>query len=220
MRVLPHAYDPDIWKIQEHSTSNQRGGGKDKIIIRYVGALYGKRSPVSFFDALCELHKTVPELLKNVSFEFIGSMDAEFREALAFQQLPDNLLNLHEPVSYLESLQLMQSADALLVIDAPSKKSIFLPSKLVDYIGVGRPIFALSSPGTAHALISAYGGRCCEPDQVQEIVSELRNFLTELEQKSKPNKKINEEVRSRYRVDKVGEKLQSYLNEVLSESIE
>jgi hypothetical protein len=45
-------------------------------------------------------------------------------------------------VGYQESLKLMSEADALLVIDAPADQSVFLPSKLIDYIGAGRPISA------------------------------------------------------------------------------
>jgi hypothetical protein len=66
-------------------------------------------------------------------------------------------------VDYKTSLALMESADLLLVIDAPFDQSVFLPSKLVDYIGAQRPIFAITPPGTSAKLVSDLGGMVAHP---------------------------------------------------------
>ncbi len=220
MRVLPHAFDPNMREGGGRAERTHIDENMERIVVRHIGALYGKRSPIAFFEAIASLLQEMPELINEISFEFIGPIDAEFRIALEKLGLSSRVIALFPPVSYLASLKLMQSADALLVIDAPSNENIFLPSKLIDYIGIGKPILALSSPGTTRTLVREYGGRFCEPNNVQKIVHELRIFLTELREGGQSRRMVNDDVRSRFHVDCVGKLLQSYLNEVISESTE
>jgi glycosyltransferase involved in cell wall biosynthesis len=78
--------------------------------------------------------------------------------------VPDGLpVTLRDPVDYTESLALMRASDALLVVDAPAERSVFLPSKLVDYLGAGRPIVALTPPGAAADLVDRAGGWVADP---------------------------------------------------------
>ena len=61
-------------------------------------------------------------------------------------------------VSYLKSLELMIGADLLVLIDAPSDhKSIFFPSKLVDYIGSKTPIMVISPDGASKRVAEENG---------------------------------------------------------------
>ena len=71
----------------------------------------------------------------------------------------------------------MAAADGLLVIDAPAKKSVFLPSKLIDYLGAGRPILGLTSPGTSANLINQLGGWVASPDDVEAVAAAIKTFL-------------------------------------------
>ena len=43
---------------------------------------------------------------------------------------------------FAESARRAAAADVLLVIDAPADESLFLPSKLIDYLPAGKPILA------------------------------------------------------------------------------
>jgi hypothetical protein len=67
------------------------------------------------------------------------------------------------PVDYATSLELMASSDLLLVVDAPAERSPFLPSKLVEYVGSGRPIAAFSAPGPSADLVRRLGGWVADP---------------------------------------------------------
>jgi hypothetical protein len=58
----------------------------------------------------------------------------------------------------------MGTADLLLVVDAPAERSPFLPSKLVEYVGAGRPIAAFSPPGPAADLVRRLGGWVADPE--------------------------------------------------------
>src|SRR6185312_7698921 len=87
--------------------------------------------------------------------------------------LPPDLLKLCDPVSYEESLRLMCTADALLIIDAPFEHNVFFPSKLVEYLWARRPILALTPPGTSADIVTAAGGMATSPMTPEEIADGL-----------------------------------------------
>ena len=181
--VLPHAWD----------MRNVPTGGADTAlppgvhhVIRYIGACYGARSPAPLFAALRLLVEEQPDLLDGVLFEFVGHMSPQFRELPDLKALPDGLVRISGPVDYLTSLQLARQASALLVIDAPSqdgRPSVFLPSKLVEYIGARRPVWGITPSGTSADLIAEWspGLRAsAAPDDVRGIAAVLRDGLVAL----------------------------------------
>jgi hypothetical protein len=70
-----------------------------------------------------------------------------------------SMVDFYEQLPYINSLQDSAMCDVLLLIDAPSSKpSPFLPSKLVDYLMLRKPIFGLiSSKGASADLLSRLG---------------------------------------------------------------
>jgi hypothetical protein len=98
-------------------------------------------------------------------------------------QLPPQCVKFLPKVSYLQSLALAKSADLLLNIDAPATTSVFLPSKLIDYIGAGQPIFGITPAGTAAKLILSVGGWVADPAQPEQIASQLSTALAYVEQR-------------------------------------
>ena len=53
-----------------------------------------------------------------------------------------------------KSLKLMATSDLLLVVDGPDDLSVFLPSKLIDYLGAQVPILGIVPPGAAAKLLA------------------------------------------------------------------
>jgi hypothetical protein len=100
------------------------------------------------------------------------------------QELADSL-RLGQVVSFVgrvpfsESERYAASADVLLVIDAPSKNSLFLPSKLIDYLPLRKPILGLTPPEGASAdVIRSLGYRVVRPDDetaIRSVITELLN---------------------------------------------
>ncbi|MCU1266079.1 MAG: hypothetical protein JWM21_2397 [Acidobacteria bacterium] len=174
-RVLSHAFESGLFDLAEQ----QSGSG---IVIRYVGDLYGRRTPAPLFHALAEMAAADPDLLKDVCFEFVGSITDFKLSEVGFDRLPDGLVKFQPTVDYLKSLSLMSSADGLLVIDAPAATSVFLPSKLVDYIGAGRPVLGITPPGAAAKLINELGGWVTDPTDSGAIGKAVRAFITHLRQ--------------------------------------
>lgn len=171
-RVLPQCYDP-------RSYANEGEARSGAIKIRYLGNFYGKRTPKPLISALLRLYDSCPASLENVVFELTGSGDAEEIQRLA-GPLTRGIMTVRPSVDYQESLALMTSADGLLIIDAPAEISVFLPSKLIDYIGAGRPVLGITPDGTAAKLIGKLGGLVCHPDDIGDTADKLVRFIEEL----------------------------------------
>jgi hypothetical protein len=186
-----------------------------KITLRYLGNFYGSRTPRPLVQALKEIEKEGNGILEDVQFELVGSGHADDVKRLA-EGLPEGLLTVRASVDYATSLSLMSSADALIVIDAPAAHSVFLPSKLVDYIGANRPVFGITPPGTACKLILELGGRVADPADPAAITNELMALLTELRERrsSRSLKWGQTEVRDRFTTDAVSRDFLRMLNEL------
>jgi len=99
-------------------------------------------------------------------------MEPEYRELIARSGLAD-VLNVHGYVPYLKTLSMMKSYDALLLVDAPlttASESVFLPSKLIDYLGSGTPILAVTpSHGATARVVRETGGAVCPLETPQAL---------------------------------------------------
>jgi glycosyltransferase involved in cell wall biosynthesis len=94
-----------------------------------------------------------------------------------------------------------------MVIDAPvamGKRSVFLPSKLIEYVAVGRPIIGLTPDGTAADLIRRLGGWVADPGDAHELGVVMRQFLSYvLEHHKEGTVWGNSDVRSEFEVGNV-----------------
>ena len=149
----------------------------DRFLVKYVGALYGERSPETLFQALRMVAHRSPSLLARLEFQFIGHCgDAE---TLAYRYgLPRELIRTRAPLRYVESLGEMTTADLLLSIDAPVGDNVFLPSKLVDYSGSGTPIWCLGRPGPASDFARACGAVVSDVRNPSAIMADLVALVT------------------------------------------
>jgi hypothetical protein len=211
-RVLSHAFEPGLFDRAE-----KRDGSR--IVIRYVGDLYGRRTPEPLFRALAKILTAEPGLLDDVCFEFVGSITDFNLSDIGFDQLPSGLVQFHPTVDYLESLSLMSAADGLLVIDAPAATSVFLPSKLIDYIGAGRPVLGITPPGAAAKLISELGGWVTDPTDAAGTEKALRSFIVYLRQRKSDWRKEwgDHLVRQRFDAVAVAGRFEQMVEELLSE---
>ncbi|WP_406732461.1 hypothetical protein RJD39_13465 [Vibrio scophthalmi] len=169
--VLGHSYDDTLYPKESPC---RRDG---KIVIKHIGSLYGYRSPKPLFKALRNLYNDTPELVENVCFEFIGYVAPRMKNNKDLKALPQGLVHFKGGVDYIQSLSEMVSSDALLIIDAPAKESVFLPSKLIDYVGAKRPIMAITPQGTSQKLVNRMGFATATPESDTEIKAMLTTFL-------------------------------------------
>lgn len=172
--VLPHAWDMDHFSGSAPTIPARLPGVRH--LIRYIGNCYGGRTPLPLFRALNLIERRNPALLVDVSFQFVGYIDASFHDAVELTRLRPGLVTFLGQVGYRESLLLAKDADALLVIDADSTQpSVFLPSKLIEYIGVRRPVWGITPPGTSADLIAEWadGSHASAPPADPEAVARM-----------------------------------------------
>ena len=167
--VLPHSFNPALY-----SRPTKPSG---PLVVRYLGSFYGHRSPVPLFRALRFLLTREPGIFDNVQFVLVGSLPGRMRMHPSLRSLPAGLVRLCDPVSYLESLKLISASDLLLVIDGPDQLSVFLPSKLIDYLGARVPIFGIVPPGASAKLLTRLGAPIADPSNTEQIATALRHAL-------------------------------------------
>ena len=172
--VVPHCFSPafdDDPKLSAPASAK---------VIRSIGNFYGIRTPRPLMDALGILAKESPALVDGWTFENVGSLSPAIKSECGAALSGSGLLRFRDPVSYRESLELMASSAGMILIDAASGCSVFLPSKLVEYIGARRPIFGITPEGTARRLIRELGGTTASPADPAAVSKALGEFLQSL----------------------------------------
>jgi glycosyltransferase involved in cell wall biosynthesis len=210
-RVLPHSFDPALYPP---ATESDRAA----VIVRYTGELYGRRTPRPLVETLRSILSETPQLLAGVRFELIGAVAPPTLIDSGLENLPEGLVVIKPPVSYQESLALGAEADGLLIIDAPAERSVFLPSKLIDYIGAGRPILGLTPPGAAADLITQLGGWAADPADtaaMREATAAFLSFISRNESRWRPAWGTPE-VRKNYEAHAVAQLFEGQLRELMA----
>ena len=177
---------PAEWRHRTHVIPQGHAGAAPPALPRsdgplrlvYTGRFYdGVRGPGVFLEAVAELNRA-SALNGRVAIEFVGSrMEAYARQAGALGL--DPIVHFRSRVSPDQARGLAASADVLLVIDAPSEgPSLFLPSKLIDYLPLDKPILGITPlNGPSGDLIRELGYPVVDPRDRAGIVAALRQLL-------------------------------------------
>jgi glycosyltransferase involved in cell wall biosynthesis len=173
VHVVPHGYDARV----RSSIRRQRPRGS-RLRLVYTGRFYpGLRTPGTLFRALERLADERP-LANQLEVVLIGSgMDAH--RALVHAHRLERVVQLENAVPYEAALQAAADADVLLVLDAEARgASMFLPSKLVEYMLWRVPILGLTPPaGATAALLRRMELPIAPPDDVEAIASAVARLL-------------------------------------------
>jgi hypothetical protein len=171
--VLPHAF-VDSW----FESDLPERLGETPLRLLQTGSFYGPRTPAPLIDSLWRVRQR-RRLNGAIRIDSYGGMDERWPKRIAERGLGE-AFQTHGFVAYLESLSLMRQADGLLLIDAPlasTAESVFLPSKLIDYLGSGVPVIAVTpSEGATARVLRECGGTVIPI----ESEAELDRLLTDL----------------------------------------
>ncbi|HEY0163045.1 MAG TPA: glycosyltransferase [Edaphobacter sp.] len=178
---IPNGYDlapPTSASAPRLDLSSQK-----KIVLTYIGTVYGSTAPGSFVEAVWRLPE---EVRSRLHVRFIGHIEAPaYREQLL--SLGDTI-ELKGFVPQSEALAAIQDTDYLLLI---THDRINVAAKFYDYLGGGKPILGAVHPnGDVRSLLEETGaGRWADVDDPQAIAA----MLTEVVDASAPMPQPNYE---------------------------
>ncbi|RAU21825.1 hypothetical protein CU669_10995 [Paramagnetospirillum kuznetsovii] len=146
--VVPHAFDRDLLEgLPEPPALN-------RMRIVHTGNFYAARSAEPLLDAVALIAKNHPGVARDLDIRLIGLIEEGMRYRIAQAGL-DEIVTLIGQRPYRETLFEITCADLTLVIDADVANSVFLPSKLVDYIGLSKPVLGITPADSATADLLA-----------------------------------------------------------------
>jgi hypothetical protein len=138
--IIPHPFDDALFPARPKREN-------EKITLRYIGVLFGRRSPEPLFCALNKLLSNRHDLRDRLNVELVGHVPTKMLQTQAALSLPAGMVTHVSNVSYIESLEKMYDSDILLLIEADVTQNLFVPSKLSDYMGARRPIVGIAPHG-------------------------------------------------------------------------
>ena len=143
----------------------------------YTGRFYaGVRTPIPLLRAVAALHRR-ERLDDALHVTFIGPHVEEYA-ADARRLGVAALTTFRGRTSRLEVDRMAADADALVVIDAPGGHSVFLPSKLIDYLPFRKPLLGITAAdGASGALLRRLGAHVAPPDDEAAIASALEDLI-------------------------------------------
>lgn len=186
MHVIPNGFDTEDF---EHL--GQKKIKNPKFTITYTGALYGRRKPDLFLEAVGNLVRMGKIQKDKILIRFIGSFKHDMIEGLINK---NGLTGLVDTISYMEHsecLRNMMASDAMLLIEGGGPGSeAFYTGKIFEYIQTGNPILAvIPEKGAAAMLIhSTRTGIVCDWADIKAIE---KGFLDMYESWKKDESMIN-----------------------------
>jgi hypothetical protein len=175
---IPHCFDPSAYPPGEPP--------EGEYVVRMLGGLYTLRTPEPFYKAVERAAASDPGALSGVRFEFYGYIETRLKNLIDKYPAAKRAISFHGNVAYSESLRLMKTAHCLLAIDAPARFSVFFPSKIVDYLGSGRHIFAVTPPGACARVTRELGGTVADPSDDEAVFRALLGILRGRPASSRP----------------------------------
>lgn len=177
MYVLPHSFVPEWYDLAKDHKSKPHNSNKTTVV--HTGHFYGPRTPMPLFRALLRLKERKKDISDTIRFIFYGNMDHKHDTFLAENRLTD-LVRINSTIPYLQSLGAIKSANYLLLIDAPlanTSESVFLPSKLIDYIGSYNSVIGITpAKGASASVLRETGNAVCDIDDPHAIFRTITNI--------------------------------------------
>lgn len=172
-RVVLNGFDQVDYPV---SSDVPFDGGRLKIL--YTGMIYpGKRDPSPLFEALQRLGP----LAERIRVIFHGFFLESLRPMIRSYGL-EHLVEVHDPVSYKESLRMQTEADILLLLlwSDSTERGVYT-GKLFEYMGARRPILAVGGVETVAADLIRKRGIGVALQDPGEIALQLEKWLTQKE---------------------------------------
>lgn len=172
--IVLNGYDPDDYPSTDHVVRD------NDLRIVYTGVIYaGKQDPSPLFRALHELGP----ISKRIKISFYGSYLSSVRE-LANRHGISDMIEVHDPVPYLDSLKLQAEADILLLLlwNDQNYRGVYT-GKLFEYVGSRRPILAVGATENVAADLVRERGAGLVTNDTSVIAGQLLKWIKEKDAK-------------------------------------
>ena len=186
--IMPLTYIPS-WKMYKELISNKHTNNKPLQAV-HLGRLYGLRTLDSFLDALKELKQENNNIESKIIFHQYSEIQKPDINKVKENGL-EKLFVLHDKVSYSESTNIMKNSDVLMLFDSlmpNAKVQPYLPSKIVEYLLLRKPILAISdSNSPSYRILKKYGYNTIGADKetiknnIKTIINTDKSFEYELD---------------------------------------
>jgi glycosyltransferase involved in cell wall biosynthesis len=209
VRVVPQGFDASAADVR-----GPRPEGPLRIV--YTGRFYpGMRTPEAFLKAVAILHHR-SSLAGRLAVVFVGGAMEAYERSAARLGLSDvvTFTGRRSPAGARADAS---AADVLLSIDAPSEgPSLFLPSKLVDYLPLGKPILGLTpAEGASAELLHRLGYPVVDPSNADAIAAAIDGLLRSHEMGALTASTTHDEVAHTYDIRETTRVLECVLDEAL-----
>ena len=172
--TIPNGYD--VEDFADYDLSKRQNG---KMTLVYTGALYGRRKPDTFFQALKELKEEGKLDGDKILVRLIGNYH---KDKLQAQIDSYGLTNQFEIVGYVPHnvcIKHQLDSDVLVLIEGCGRGSdAFYTGKIFEYMNTGRPVLAvLPQKGAAADLVrESKIGIVAHTENVEAIKSAVKDY--------------------------------------------
>lgn len=139
--VLPHV-GIRLENLPVSAEDSLLGLDKGKFNVLHAGSLLGPRNPRALIHAFIRFLQDDEAHQATSTLTIVGKIARENKDIMRLAEA--NIRIIDDRVSYHRSLELMQEASVLLIIEAKADFSPFLPGKFSDYIVAQKSILALT----------------------------------------------------------------------------
>jgi len=174
--VIENGYDEANFEKLKLLEDTSTPFDDNKFTLYYSGVLYPNgRDPVPVFEALAELKIQDQISEKNFELIFQGAGDgSQFNDVITKLDI-QNLVKFHNPVPFLNAINNMMNANALLLIqDKRFNKQI--PGKVYEYLRTNKPMLVKAdSEGETYKLVYQFNNL-----QIGNSLEEIKSSLLAL----------------------------------------
>lgn len=173
--AISNGFDPEAFP----PSAVVEGAQESVWTLAHAGSLYRKRDPKPLLHAIARLKEQGIVSASSFRLHLVGSIAGEFDVPGLIDRLAlGDVVRLTPSLSHSACLQLLARAQALLIIQPGTDLQV--PSKLFEYIYLGRAILALAPPGaTADIVLGHNLGIVADPGSETGIADALSRMLRE-----------------------------------------
>ena len=160
--VVSNGYDPEVF-----AGFWPRRNSSPRMVVTHMGTVYKTASPRFYLDALDGLSEQIRD---SIETRFVGRISADEQALLEGRKGRITVLGFRPQA---EALKYMEDTDYLLLT---MTNDISVPGKLFEYMATGKPVLAVTAPGSEvdQILRETASGLSAPPNDIAAIQKMLR----------------------------------------------